>query len=364
MAGSGFLFNFNVDAAACDPGIGSGLSVLEEEGGACKYSVPKCVPTSKLIPILPCHWETASCMVPSVFSVPGSRTKLHYISGKQVYDVAHEIGSNVGTDDRPDGTGLESLLTLSDSQHSDLIPGVYEGGLKLWECALDMVLFLSESDIDFHGMRILELGCGIGLPGIYSAIREAEVVHFQDYNPEVLNCVTIPSVILNTGSKICNESLNTGNETGSELDTSSKIGIHAGNETGNLAGVQPENGTGSKNENGNEGRFKFFSGDWNGLASALEPVDRYDLILTSETIYSLESQPKLLSVLKELSMEGTGVVYVAAKTLYFGVGGGTDSFCRLVEGDGTFTAHLCQKIDASVPRVILKLTHKHQHLQC
>lgn len=348
MAGGGFLFNFNVDVAAND---GSGLNV-EEEDGTCNCSVPKCVPTSKLIPILPCHWETASRMVPSVFSVPGSGTKLYYIGGQQVQGIAPETDSNAGVNGTSDGMGLKSLLTLSDSQHSDLIPGVYEGGLKLWECALDLVHFLSESNLNFHGMKILELGCGIGLPGIYSAIRGARAMHFQDYNPEVLNYVTIPSVILNTGSEIRHESrLSTGNET--------RGGINTGNVT-NLADVQSKNGTGSRNENGIEEIFKFYSGDWSGLASALERVDRYDLILTSETIYSLESQPKLLSVLKELSTEDTGVVYVAAKTFYFGVGGGVDSFCRLVEGDGTFSVCLCKKIDANVPRVILKLTHQHQ----
>ena len=59
----------------------------------------------------------------------------------------------------------------------------------------------------------------------------------------------------------------------------------------------------------------------------METGPNYDVILTSETIYSLDSQPKLLAVLKQLSRQETGVVYVAAKLFYCGVGGGTSTRC-------------------------------------
>lgn len=38
----------------------------------------------------------------------------------------------------------ESSLKFVDSP-SDLVPGVYEGGLKTWECALDLVDYLENS---------------------------------------------------------------------------------------------------------------------------------------------------------------------------------------------------------------------------
>jgi hypothetical protein len=50
---------------------------------------------------------------------------------------------------------------------SDLISGVYEGGLKVWECSIDLCNYLSE-DLS-HGLNqvcsplggsVLELGCG------------------------------------------------------------------------------------------------------------------------------------------------------------------------------------------------------------
>src|SRR5690554_3960696 len=43
-------------------------------------------------------------------------------------------------------------------QKSDLEPGVYEGGFKLWECAIDLVSFLADSNIECNGKTVLEVG--------------------------------------------------------------------------------------------------------------------------------------------------------------------------------------------------------------
>ena len=52
-------------------------------------------------------------------------------------------------------------------QRSDLVPGIYEGGFKLWECSIDLIQYFVETNARFDGMRVLELGCGHGLPGIH-----------------------------------------------------------------------------------------------------------------------------------------------------------------------------------------------------
>lgn len=54
---------------------------------------------------------------------------------------------------------------------------------------------------------------------------------------------------------------------------------------------------------------------------------------------------------------GTGVAYVAAKSYYFGVGGGTASFRRLVEAGGVLTVRTAAVLDdgTSVKREILEL---------
>lgn len=42
---------------------------------------------------------------------------------------------------------------------SDLVPGVYEGGLKTWECSLDLAGYLQETEIgkNVRGKRVLEV---------------------------------------------------------------------------------------------------------------------------------------------------------------------------------------------------------------
>ncbi|XP_023240637.1 histidine protein methyltransferase 1 homolog isoform X2 [Centruroides sculpturatus] len=71
-------------------------------------------------------------------------------------------------------------IQLASKNHSDLIPGIYEGGLKIWECTLDLINYLQENDIVKKGMNILDLGCGAGLAGIFAYLKGANV-DFQDY---------------------------------------------------------------------------------------------------------------------------------------------------------------------------------------
>lgn len=78
--------------------------------------------------------------------------------------------------------------------HTDLISGVYEGGLKIWECTQDLADILTQTSADtdndegddqcllngFKGKNVLDLGCGAGVLGILAAIVGAKVT-FQDY---------------------------------------------------------------------------------------------------------------------------------------------------------------------------------------
>lgn len=85
------------------------------------------------------------------------------------------------------------------ASHSDLVAGQYEGGLKVWECSVDLCQYLSEGDasLTIAGSRVLELGCGVALPGLLAAKMGASCVHFQDYNREVLQTCTMVNVHLN-----------------------------------------------------------------------------------------------------------------------------------------------------------------------
>jgi len=86
------------------------------------------------------------------------------------------------------------------------------------------------------------------------------------------------------------------------------------------------------------------------------------MVLASETIYSLATLSSfvetLLSVLQTSIAGGTSAVgLVAAKKVYFGVGGGVDEFVRvLAEHDGKANV-VWESKGAGVGRVILEVSN-------
>ncbi|XP_050417971.1 histidine protein methyltransferase 1 homolog [Patella vulgata] len=198
----------------------------------------------------------------------------------------------------------ESDVATAVNQQSDLIQGIYEGGLKVWECGIDMVNYLISNQINIQDKNILELGCGAGLPGIYSVLNGAKVVDFQDYNKEVIEEFTIPNVSLNQQHEV-------------------------------------------------KCHCRYIAGDWGSLSSILTQY-KYDIILTAETIYNIDNYNKLVSVFDQLLKED-GVIYIAAKSYYFGVGGGTRQFEQYLKDGGKFNSHVVEVISAGVPREILKV---------
>lgn len=225
--------------------------------------------------------------------------KLSYLHHEDVETSIQGMQSNCG----PHQDIKEAL-----SSHSDLVPCVYEGGLKVWECSLDLTCYLSDElgNGSLYGRSVLELGCGAGLPGIYAMMKGA-TVDFQDYNEEVIRLLTIPNVRLNTSQESITE------------------------------------------------RCRFFGGDWSLVEEVLAGEGRrYDVILTSETIYSLDSQPRLYSIIKRL-LKPSGNIYLAAKTHYFGVGGGTRQFEDFVREKGEFSIKPCKVISQGVQREILRM---------
>ena len=141
------------------------------------------------------------------------------------------------------------------------------------------------------------------------------LVWFNDYNEDVLNEITIPNTIVNCDSH-------------QESDESN-----------------PET--------------KFFSGDWESLESKYlsklikDDGDKFDLILTSETIYNQENQSKLVSIFSNYLKSG-GQVLVAGKTFYFGVGGGMRQFEKVVKDSG-MKCDIVKSYDTGVKREIMKI---------
>lgn len=100
-------------------------------------------------------------------------------------------------------SGSEKEIKQGD-QVTDIVPGKYEGGYRLWECSMDLAEYLIES----HSMlgipncsHIIELGCGLGVPGIVAKMLfPAGQVLLTDFNDSVLRDVTWPTIISNVAN--------------------------------------------------------------------------------------------------------------------------------------------------------------------
>mmetsp|Transcript_29426 Transcript_29426/g.53999 ORF Transcript_29426/g.53999 Transcript_29426/m.53999 type:complete len:329 (-) Transcript_29426:1086-2072(-) len=258
-------------------------------------------------------------------------------------------------------TSETAASALSDERltKSDLVAGRYEGGFKLWECAIDLCKFLIESfnlsEDNFQkkspngltGKRVLELGCGHGLPGIVALLAGASIVDFQDYNHEVLKKLTIPNVMHNVRTRSgANPSL-ANNVADSNPNTHLSNSFHFTPFTSPLVG---------------SGSTHYFSGDWGAVGELLTMRGlggAYDVILAAETIYNPQTARRFLEIIKQLLQPPRGVAYVAAKKYYFGVGGGTDSFSKMVKEDGLFEISTVAEVKETTGgnvRLILKLT--------
>ena len=181
---------------------------------------------------------------------------------------------------------------------SDLVCGVYEGGFKLWECAHDLMVVVEELRLQkalaVRGARVLEAGCGAGLPGALALQLGCAELVLQDYNAAVLRWMTMPTLRLN--------------------------GLW---------------------EHALRGEARFVSGDWAELGPLLgsraADGDGFDLILSADTIYSTAATPRLWRLIAQQLRHPTGTALIAAKSYYFGVGGSVADFCALVGQDGRFS---------------------------
>ncbi|XP_055492664.1 histidine protein methyltransferase 1 homolog isoform X2 [Leucoraja erinacea] len=256
---------------------------------------------------------------------------------------AGEGSGPAGEGSGPAGEGSESRpekerLSWDLLSHSDLLPGVYEGGLKIWECTVDLVEYMA--GIDLQGLKVLDLGCGAGLVGIAALIKGAACVHFQDYNSEVLEQLTIPNVALSKA------------EPGHSLPGT--------NQDSDLEENDEPPGKRSRAEGSPLSRCCFFSGPWSLFGQV--HTDRgaslkYDVILSSETLYCQKSYAALHHALSSL-LSDQGTIYLATKAHYFGVGGGIHLFQKFVEEKQIFDIRTVKVIDDGLQRCIALMSFR------
>ena len=204
---------------------------------------------------------------------------------------------------------MTSNSTLSSSK-SDIIPKEYEGGLKTWECSLDLIRYLHHSfPSPCTSLNILELGCGSALPSIYlMRERGASRSTFQDYNEFVLRTVTIPNIVCSIG----------------EMP-----------ELTNLT---------------------FIHGDWHAISCDNVLKGPFDLILSSETIYHPSSYSSLCQIIHD-NFVRDGVALIAAKEYYFGntLGGCMAGFEDVAMSFGLDCERVWQSCDNGLNRIILEI---------
>lgn len=250
---------------------------------------------------------------------------------RDLYDVMYELKQ------RSDLNEEEKLLLES---NSDLESNVYEGGLKVWEGSYDLVKVLKDffnGDFQISGSRkYMELGCGAGLPLcllLYKHIQQnipGKFV-FADYNEAVLSLLTVPNILL-----IYLSARNLLPENENEINTDPEMLKSMVKDLDNV-GIEIE----------------IVSGAWGSQFTKLTGKSDFDLVLASETVYSLESLPSFTNVTVSALKPGASAL-VAAKQVYFGVGGGVIEFLRLLDAEGLHHSTVAE-YGESVKRVVLEI---------
>lgn len=243
-----------------------------------------------------------------------------------------------------DDKDLKLLLKTTDIESNK-----YEGGLKIWECSIDLSqCIINHSFINYlnkminknnnnNTLNVLELGCGHSLPSItfisclHSLIikkddeeKEEKIIKIniclQDLNKDVLKHISIPNIWLNCTKWINSEYYKSLNAVCGDWRDIKLIE--------NLLKITREN-----NEKNNDERDK-----------------KYDVIFGSETIYNQSMIEILMKLLIKLLSKPNGICFISAKSYYFGIGGGTQSLKLFMKNDENnkkypFECNTIQRID-------------------
>lgn len=303
-----------------------------------------------------------------------------------------------------DSAGYDNEALIAGLEEGDLKPHFYEGGFKTWECALDLAKLVTVEELSVNGylasadaqtdVHIIEvctyllslhvsyvrhiclllskLGAGtavpslalftriLGQPGDQNAPPQRRThFTFADYNSAVLRLVTLPNLLL-TWYHSCPQS-------SAPLTTSTSSAQQPQDEELDITTELLETFTNDLARRSIT--VDFLSGAWSpelvDLIFNTSPAgNRRTLVLASETIYSPSSlisfSETLLGVLRRADAASTAAsrALVAAKKVYFGIGGGVDEFLAVLTNLCGNELDVRPRIDVQsegVGRVILEL---------
>ncbi|KAM0142998.1 hypothetical protein ACHAO1_000832 [Botrytis cinerea] len=246
-----------------------------------------------------------------------------------------------------EGSG-EGLLGLG---NDDVKTGVYEGGFKSWESSVDLVKVLSGRTIVGEGRRrVLELGCGTALPSLAvfqwflentTSSTSGLELGLADYNPTVLQLVTLPNILLSWAQTTKSESW----EAEGELDIDEALISEF------------SSALTSRNIN-----ISLFSGAWSQdfvslVTDKLHLSCENTIIIGAETIYSpvaLKAFAETLMALLDLSTGPNKTALIGAKKVYFGVGGSIEDFIEDVTARGAQVTQVREESDG-VRRAVIEV---------
>ncbi|MFS8006112.1 putative lysine methyltransferase, S-adenosyl-L-methionine-dependent methyltransferase [Helianthus anomalus] len=305
---------------------------------------------------------------------------------------------------------FKGRVSVSDMIGSELITSKTDGSFKSWDSSFDLVNVLKheirDAQLSFRGKKVLELGCGYGLSGIfaclklkirgfvgsyfnkkafyYCTLQGASVVHFQDSNAENIRTTTIPNVMANLQQARDRQIQQPESSlTPSRQFISPVVNFYAGEweelatvlsviegdlqelpKTTNISfteedfidGCSSQDGSIMGRENSSRRSTKL-SGSrvWERASETDQGEGGYDIILMTDIPYSPSSLKKLYALIKKCLKPPYGVLFVSAKKHYVGFNSAARQLRSLVDEEGVFGSHLIKGMtDKEIWKFFLK----------
>lgn len=269
--------------------------------------------------------------------------------------------------------GKVSVADMIAFSPSEVASTKHDGSLKYWESSITLVNIVKneirDGQLSFRGKRVLELGCGSGLAGIFACLKGASIVHFQDTNAETIRCRTMPNVLANLEQ--ARDRQNRPSESPvtpsrqllapvvhfyagewDELPTILSV-VHTTAPPTNLSFSEDDFNDGSSSYDGSSivgqdpRRSRKLSGSraWERATEATDPADGgYDVILISEIPNAVNSLKKIYALVTKCLRPPYGVLYVASKKNFVGSNSSARQLKALMDEEGVLGGHFLTEL--------------------
>lgn len=308
---------------------------------------------------------------------------------REIHDIRQQLMAEAEVEPADTTTSSTDSL-LEGLARGDLSTGVYEGGFKTWECAVDLAGFVC-SRVGGDGMgeraqwHVVELGAGSAVPSLVllqKVLRERRgwrkgtgegsstgKIRFTlcDYNEDVLRLCTAVNVFLTVvlegeGPTLEHEAGGEHSEGGAEegyVEVDEDV-VRKALKTLEDADIEIDFVSGAW---GKDFLQILYGGEQDSQSMAGPPREQSrTLVLASETIYSPSSLGIFTKLVYDMLSEedpigpGRREAFVAAKKVYFGVGGGVAEFEEELKRLGGKATTVLDVKGAGVGRVVLEVS--------